>query len=1236
MQVVSKLSINPFPGLRSKTFPVLFLSLCIGLSQTRAQITDDFSDGELTSNPAWSGSTASFVVNASGQLQLGATTAGTSSISLNFPVSLRDESIWEVYIKQAFAPSSANFSRYYLMSDQADLAGPLNGYFIQLGEAGSNDAVELFRQSGTTLTSVARAANAAIASAFELRMKVTRDVNGHWEVLVDHAGGWNFTLASSGTDDTHRGSSFTGWLCTYTITNATDFYLDDVYCAATPAPDITPPGVEFVKALSATSVEVAFSEPLDAESARELAHYSVQGSNPAEVVLSDDQHTVQATFTAAFPNGYESSLHVENVRDEAGNVLPPTDVSFLFFEEADVAYGDLVISEILPDPSPQIGLPAFEFLEIFSLAAGPVQLGGYTVFDGSSSGTCPDYILHPGEYVIICPSGAVAEFQGFGPALGLPNFPTLNNSADRLRFANREHTVVDSVDYHIGWYGDEDKASGGWSLERINPGTSCKLENNWTASLNERGGTPGTQNSIYNNEPDVTGPKLVNVRREYDQTLQLIFDENLSGDMPSGSTYAIEPYVRVITAARTEGTLNEIALTLGTALDSSTTYRITAYDVIDCRGNRIEKGYNQFELRQDRIAPQVLAAEALSSKVVQVYFSEIVDSASATTASNYFIETIGGPDIAVVNSAKRYAELSFSTDLKNGVTYRLRISSVSDRAGNSLDTIVSIFHFVPGPVLVKDVVITEFMADPGPPVGLPEAEFIELFNRSNNPVNLEGWTVSDDTYVATLLPFILMPRSYVLLTKSALEFGGHQNVLATDIPSLNNSGDLIRLADAEGNAIDSVRYSAAWYGTADAADGGWSLELIDVDNLCAGEKNWVASEADAGGTPGFLNSVATTLADNSGPSVVSVIAADPMTVHIAFNERLDAAPPLPGDISTQPPLQIAKLAFTDQSLTGLVLTLAHPMADSETYTMHLSGIYDCSGNRLQDAFTAMVLVLPERALPGDVVINEILFNPRSTGVDFVEIYNCSDKIIDLKKWKIANPLAASGEEEVLLDVNHSLFRPGEFRVFTAGPDVLKAEYVLGHEKHFRLVDLPPFNDDEGAIILSDAEGSLMDSLYYSEDLHSVFLKESEGVSLERVSVSPPTDSPSNWASASSLVGFATPGYENSNARADFPAQQTIVVEPEVIQPYDYTRSFARIRYEFADPGLVGNVRIFDQRGHTVKHLAENELLGVKGFFRWDGDHDDGSAASTGYYLVWFEVFDADGSVKTFRKRLAIF
>jgi hypothetical protein len=184
--------------------------------------------------------------------------------------------------------------------------------------------------------------------------------------------------------------------------------------------------------------------------------------------------------------------------------------------------------------------------------------------------------------------------------------------------------------------------------------------------------------------------------------------------------------------------------------------------------------------------------------------------------------------------------------------------------------------------------------------------------------------------------------------------------------------------------------------------------------------------------------------------------------------------------------------------------------------------------------------------------------------------------------------------------------------------------------------MPRLNDDKGSVVVIDDQGNIIDHFQYAENLHSVFINDEEGVSLERIALDRPTNESQNWKSASSMAGFATPGYPNSNAIAELSLnEETIKIEPEVFIPLVGQPEFAMIRYKFDKGGYVANVKIFDDQGHLIKRLASNEVLSTEGALRWDGDRDNGNPARIGSYMVWFEVFDNNGEVKTLLKRIAI-
>ena len=646
------------------------------------------------------------------------------------------------------------------------------------------------------------------------------------------------------------------------------------------------------------------------------------------------------------------------------------------------------------------------------------------------------------------------------------------------------------------------------------------------------------------------------------------------------------------------------------------------------------------EIIVDSDPPLLQQLQVLSENQLSLTFNEKLTSATAQNTSHYSAsQGIGNPATAVLQADETTIILAFSQNFSNGITHQLTIIGVADLLGNSVTSINSPFlFFQPQPVNAKDIIITEIFADPTPQVGLPDAEFIELYNRSSNPVDLAGWKFSDGSSTATFPSHLILPGDFRIITASSntasfTSFG--TTVGVSNFPTLNNGGEPLTLKTSTGLLIDSVNYALSWYRDTDKQEGGWALELIDLNNSCGEEDNWEAAEDAKGGTPGKINSVNANKPDLTGPKLVSVAAIKTNELLLVFNEKLEK--PLSTNLfSIAPSIDISTAVFASQSLKEVKLTLIETVAPRQLYTITITNLRDCSGNYIQEAFNSLSFALPELAEAGDLLLNEILFNPRPGGVDFVEIINVSEKYLNLKNWSLANLLEGVAINNRTISAQDLVIAPGEYTVFTIEGVTIKSQYPNAQEENFVTSTLPSLNDDNGSIALISNEGILMDHFLYTDDYHTPLLKDKEGVSLERISLTELTNLASNWKSASSVAGFATPGYLNSNSRPEtFVDDNAVTIEPEIFSPVIPGQDFTKINYRFDQGGFVANVKIVDLQGRLIKEIANNETLSIEGFLRWDGDRDDGSKARRGYYFVWMEVFSLEGTIKNFRKRVAI-
>ncbi len=643
----------------------------------------------------------------------------------------------------------------------------------------------------------------------------------------------------------------------------------------------------------------------------------------------------------------------------------------------------------------------------------------------------------------------------------------------------------------------------------------------------------------------------------------------------------------------------------------------------------------------DVTPPTIQSATAVSSNNVDVLFSEPVEFASSQLVNNYSADNgLGNPLTVIIDASNSsLVHLTFAVALTNAITYTLTVNGVKDLAGNAANNETASFSFYTPQEY--DVVIDEIMADPTPQVGLPNSEWIELRNISSFPINLQAWKLADPTGQTGPMPnFILQPDSFVIVcTGSAVaglaSFGN--TISVTSFPSLDNDGDIISLSDPSGKTIHAVQYSSTWYQNELKKDGGWTLEMMDTKNSCSGINNWKASTDAAGGTPGKKNSVDGTNADQTAPKLLRAYAINNNSITVVYDEPLDSAKAVAvNNYSIDNGLSAIIASAVAPLFNEVNIVLNTSITAGTVYTITAANVADCSGNIIAGNNTAR-FGIAEDAESLDIVINEILFNPKPNGVDYVELYNRSKKIFDLSKIYIANRNSNNVISSIQqVSVQSILIFPGDYIVLTSDPVAVKAQYLTTNPDAFITVgSMPSFSDDAGNVIILNGQGNIIDEVDYSDKWHFALISNTEGVSLERIDYNGASIQ-SNFHSAATSVGYGTPGYKNSQYRLDAEAQGQITITPDIFSPdNDGIDDFATISYSFPAPGYVTNVTVFDATGRAVRYLQKNSLSGIKGYYRWDGLDDKNRKLPQGIYIIYTEIFNTEGKKKQFKNTIVL-
>ncbi len=650
----------------------------------------------------------------------------------------------------------------------------------------------------------------------------------------------------------------------------------------------------------------------------------------------------------------------------------------------------------------------------------------------------------------------------------------------------------------------------------------------------------------------------------------------------------------------------------------------------------------------DAAAPLLLQAAAASARQLDLTFNEAV--AAAQSGGSYRLSTGSSAVTAAARDVQdpTVVHLTLAADLPLG-SLTVEARNVADAFGNvAAGPLTATFQnngFAVAPGF-NQLLMTEIMADETPVVGLPAAEFLEIHNPSATAVmDLAGVRLLKPGSTSNPAVFpagaVLLPGEYAVVcgsTRTAL-FASYGKVFGlTNFPSFGNAADQLVLRGKDGRTLFEVSYSDAWYRDARKKDGGWTLEMLDTANPCAGADNWKASEDARGGTPGRANSVRTANPDRIAPALLRALALSPTTVRLYFGEKLDSVAAASVALySITPTTSILRAAPVGPDFRVVDLTLAAPLTANQPLTVTVQRAVDCAGNASGPA-TSATFALPAAVAAGDVVINEILFNPRTGGVDFVEILNRSGKFLDLQGWQLGNQRPDTSVDAEPISSGPVLLPPSGLLAFTTRPDIVQQQYPNSTDaaRLLQLPALPTFPDDAGRVVLFDSRGQVLDTYAYAATQHLKLLDNVEGVSLERIRATGPSEA-GNFHSAAGSVGYATPGRPNSQQQPDVTGTGVLTLEPELFTPDDDgQQDFTTLAYQLDQPGYAGSVTIYDAQGRLARRLVRNETLATQGTWQWDGLTDRGQKASVGYYILHVELFrPGSGQKREYRRTVVV-
>jgi len=628
----------------------------------------------------------------------------------------------------------------------------------------------------------------------------------------------------------------------------------------------------------------------------------------------------------------------------------------------------------------------------------------------------------------------------------------------------------------------------------------------------------------------------------------------------------------------------------------------------------------------DTIPPLITAWSLESSNILNLNFSRDIIWSDSTKVVLLLAPQTGKPstEFTVLPDSfsvkESFLRLFFPEALPNREQVALKMQGVCNRDGYAMaDTLLQLMR---NEAVWGDLVINEVMADPDPALSLSLGEYVELYNRSEYQLKLEGWVLS------------LGSRKYELngWEEVAPIKPGEYRVIYPGL--LSNQGSTLALFSKEGTLVHAASYRIPYNAARWKVEGGWSLESPDPDRVCNLSKLWEYSMDRKGGTPGEENSVRSERPDRQEPCFLYFGYEPEGLLALHFSEVVHLAADLANEVVLNPGNYHASELMVSQPI-GDRLSCRFLLDPSilTRYSFRMPAVSDCSGNYSQELhFTGGRPMAPVK---GSVLINEIMFKPREGAAEYIELYNPGQHFVDIRDLGLDVTGVEEGQDELRPLSDHSrIMGPGEYLVLTGQVDHLMDSYGLDISgRWLELENFESLPDGGGRIWLCDRTSNGIDVVSYHDDMHMDLIADTRGIALERINSEGLGEDPHNWHSAASIENYATPGRLNSQSLTGSDSDNRLMLDPRVISPNnDGFNDFLIISPGIEDPGWVIRLWITRPDGMPVRMLANNHVAGTSSQYTWDGREDSGKMAVGGFYVVHLRAYNPSSGSSWNHKR----
>jgi Lamin Tail Domain/CHU_C Type IX secretion signal domain len=263
--------------------------------------------------------------------------------------------------------------------------------------------------------------------------------------------------------------------------------------------------------------------------------------------------------------------------------------------------------------------------------------------------------------------------------------------------------------------------------------------------------------------------------------------------------------------------------------------------------------------------------------------------------------------------------------------------------------------------------------------------------------------------------------------------------------------------------------------------------------------------------------------DRVAPLWTSFTLEHPNKLNLVFSEPMDfSKATYTLDQSMGNP--VSQIISTDK--TAISLNFATNFERGKIYKLQTTGLTHLAQNALVIAQKSIGII--EKTAVGDLILNEVMFENPLNSLEYLEIYNTSNKLLDVSGMVFTTRKTDGSLNTGNIIPPQTTMLPKAYLAFCSNAETVRNFHACPPESNIITTSWTILNNESSTIVLTNsAKDTIFDELNYNVKWHNAWVKDPKGIALERNAPELPTQNPASWHSSVSAPSYGTPGYKNS-------------------------------------------------------------------------------------------------------------